>query len=166
MIIRNVKTGLNVSIHESSSVNNVDLGDGVKIAKRCSVFGREEHLLEIGAESYVGMNTIINGYSSKIRIGKNCSIAQNVNIMTDSGPNASSRLQRIFPIEKGSVNIGDDCWIGAGVIIMPNVKLGDFCIVAANSFVNGSFDGYTVVGGTPAKFIRKLTQGEIDELLK
>ena len=69
------------------------------------------------------------------------SIAQNVNIMVDSGPNASPAMQRVFPTEKGPVTIGNHCWIGASAIIMPNVKLGEFCIVAANSYVNKSFPG-------------------------
>ena len=62
-----------------------------------------EKLLEIGKDSYVGMNTIINGFAAKVTIGKNVSIAQNVNIMADSGPNASKKMQQLFPIEKGPI---------------------------------------------------------------
>ncbi|RYE13474.1 MAG: acyltransferase, partial [Rickettsiales bacterium] len=41
-------------------------------------------------------------------------------------------------------------------IIMPNVKIGKFCVVAANSFVNKSFDDYSLIAGSPAKFIKKI----------
>ncbi|WP_313573137.1 DapH/DapD/GlmU-related protein [Pseudescherichia sp.] len=143
-------------IGPGSTVNNVDLGNGVKIAKRCSIFGSAQHILHIGENSYIGMNTLINGFNAPVTIGKNVSIAQNVNIMSDSGPNASEALQQIYPIQAHPVSIGDDCWIGASAIIMPGVKLGNFCVVAAQSFVTDSFEDYSVIGGTPARLLKKL----------
>lgn len=156
MKISNITLGKDVEVDTSSSINNVKIGNNVKIAKRCSVYGSMENILEIGDNSYIGMNTLLNGFSAKLTIGKNVSIAQNVNIMTDSGPNASVEMQKFFPIEKKEIMIGDDSWIGTGSIIMPGVTLGQFCVVAANSFVNKSFPEYSVVGGNPAKLIRKL----------
>jgi acetyltransferase-like isoleucine patch superfamily enzyme len=84
--------------------------------------------------------------------------------MSGSGPNASEVMQRIFPILKGEVSLGDHTWIGASVVIMPNVSLGKYCVVAANSFVNKSFPDYSIIGGSPAKLIRTLTQEEIKKL--
>lgn len=156
MIVKNILINGNVNIDPSSSINNLILNDGVKIAKRCSLFGSEENLVEVGENTYIGMNTIINGFNAKVVIGQSVSIAQSVNIMADSGPNASPQMQAFFPMEKGPINIGDHCWIGANSIIMPNVELGDFCVVAANSFVNCSFESYSVIGGNPARLIRKL----------
>jgi acetyltransferase-like isoleucine patch superfamily enzyme len=156
MKISNIYIGKEVDIDPSSSINNVQIGNTVKIAKRCSVYGSPEKLLEIGDETYIGMNTILNGYSAKLKIGKRVSIAQNVNIMTDSGPNASKKMQKIFPIEKKEVSIGNDCWIGASSIIMPGVKIGKMSVVAANSYVDKSFPSYSIIGGTPAKLIKKI----------
>ena len=156
MKMKNIVISGDVYIDPSSSVNNLRLGNGVKIAKRCSVYGSEENQLEIGEFSYIGMNTIINGFNAKITIGSNVSIAQSVNIMADSGPNASLEMQAFFAIQTGPVSIGDHSWIGANSIIMPNVTLGEFCVVAANSFVTSNFEPYSVVGGNPAKIIRKL----------
>lgn len=156
MILSNIILGNNVFIDDTSSVNNVIISEGVKIAKRCSLFGSSENLLEIGKDSYIGMNTIINGFKAKVTIGNNVSIAQSVNIMADSGPNASAEMQKFFPLIEGNVKIGNHCWIGANSIIMPGVDLGDFCVVAANSFVNKTFDPYSIIGGNPAKLIKKL----------
>src|SRR5580765_3508816 len=106
MKFANIRLGENVEIDPSTSVNNVAIGDNVRIAKRCSIFGGPVNLLEIGEGSYVGMNSIINGFAAKVIIGSHVSIAQNVNIMADSGPNASPALQKLFPIEKKAVTIG------------------------------------------------------------
>lgn len=164
MKFANINLGKDIEIDPSSTINNVIIGDRVKIAKRCSIFGGTDNPLEIGANSYVGMNTIINGFAAKISIGENVSIAQNVNIMVDSGPNASPAMQRVFPIIKGPINIGDNCWLGASAIIMPNVTLGDYCVVAANSYVNKSFPAYSIIGGSPARLIRSFTEEEIEKL--
>jgi acetyltransferase-like isoleucine patch superfamily enzyme len=157
----NISLGINVKIDPSTSINNVLIGDNTRIAKRCSIFGSAQNILEIGNDTYIGMNGIINGFASKVTIGSNVSIAQNVNIMADSGPNSSLRMQRIFPVIKGPVTLGNHCWIGASVIIMPGVKLGESCIVAAHSYVNASFPAYSVIGGSPAKLIRQLSDEEI-----
>jgi acetyltransferase-like isoleucine patch superfamily enzyme len=166
MIISNILPGNNVYIDPSSSVNNVKLGDNTRIAGKCNIFGSSATILEIGAGTYIGMNTIINGFEAKIVIGSFVSIAPNVFIMSDSGPNASPSLQNIFPLIRGDVHIGDHTWIGAGAIIMPGVNIGKFCVVAANSVVKESFGNYLVVGGTPAKIIRELTEEEIIKLGK
>lgn len=166
MKFENIKLGKNVTIDPSTSFNNVHIKDNVKVAKRCSIFGSNDTILEIGESSYVGMNCTLNGFAAKVRIGSNVSIAQNVNLMSDSGPNASKLMQKIYPIEKGEITIGNHSWIGASVIIMPNVTLGEFCIVAANSYVNKSFPAYSIIGGTPAKLIKTLSKEQIEKLQK
>lgn len=164
MIYSGIKLGKNVDIDPSTSINNVNIGDNVKIAKRGSIFGSKDNPLEIGDGSYIGMNCILNGYARKITIGKNVSIAQNVNMMVDSGPNASTAMQKIFPITTGEITIGDHSWIGASAIIMPGVKLGRFCVVGAGSYVKESFPDYSIIGGCPAKLIRVLSEKEIESI--
>jgi len=156
MKLKNINILSEALVDPTSSINNITLHENVKIAKHCSLFGSEDNILEIGSNSYIGMNTIINGFRAKVIIGCNVSIAQSVNIMSDSGPNASEEMQKFFPLVIDSVVIGDHSWIGANSVIMPGVQLGKFCVVAANSFVNESFDDYSVIGGNPARLIRKL----------
>ena len=135
MKVQNISIKGTLDIDDSSSVNNCDLGDGIKISKRSVVYGSKEH---------------------PVRIGNNVSIASNVTIITGSGPNASLEMQKIYPIVKESVEIGAHSWIGDNVTILPGVKLGAFCVVAANSVVTKSFDEYSVIGGTPAKLIKMI----------
>ncbi|WP_071392870.1 Vat family streptogramin A O-acetyltransferase [Bacillus tuaregi] len=56
---------------------------------------------------------------------------------------------------KGDTEIGNDVWIGRNVTIMPGVKIGDGAIIAAESVVTKHVDPYCIVGGNPAKLIRK-----------
>ena len=156
MILGNIMLANNVFVDPTSSVNYIKIAEGVKVAKNCYLYGSEEFILEIGEKSYIGMKTIINGFRGKVTIGSHVSIAPSVNIMADSGPNASKEMQEFFPLVTGNIKIGNHCWLGTNSVIMPEVELGDFCVVAANSFVNQSFESYSVIGGNPAKLIKKL----------
>lgn len=66
---------------------------------------------------------------------------------------------------KGDTVIGNDVWIGRESVIMPGVKIGDGSIIAAYSIVTKDIEPYSVVGGNPAKFIKKRFDDELIELL-
>ena len=164
MITSNIHLGKNVKLGKDAHINNASLGDNTRLAGRVKIFGSEEHIIEVGKDCYFALNCFIEGFNDKVIIGDNVSFAPNVHLISGSGPNASTTLQKIFPIEKGPVTIGDHSWISVNATIMPNVTIGKFCVVAANSFVNESFPDYSIIGGVPAKLIRSLTQNEIEKL--
>ena len=65
------------------------------------------------------------------------------------------------------VIIGNDVWIGANVVILPGVKIGDGAILAAGAVVNRDVEPYSVVGGVPAKIIKyRFDKTVIDELMR
>ena len=65
------------------------------------------------------------------------------------------------------VIIGNDVWIGANVIILPGVKIGDGAILAAGTVVTKDVEPYSIVGGVPSKIIRKrFNDEEISALLE
>ncbi len=67
---------------------------------------------------------------------------------------------------KGEIIIGNDCWIGTGATIMNGVIIHDGAVVAANSVVTKDVPPYAIVGGNPAKVIKKRFADEIVEKLK
>lgn len=86
-----------------------------------------------------------------IRIGRNCIIAMGVKIIS-----ANHDLCDYSRHTAGGVVIGDNCWIGANAVILPNVTIGSHVVIAAGSVVTKSFGGNCVVGGVPARMIKKL----------
>lgn len=58
-------------------------------------------------------------------------------------------------VSKGDTIIGNDVWIGKGATIMPGIKIGDGAIIGTKSLVTKDVSPYTIVGGNPAKEIRK-----------
>ena len=141
--------------------------------------------ITIGKYTYGTPNIHPHGIANPadLIIGKFCSIAENVNIFL--GHNHRTDWvstypfghinQHVFnrfnghghPSTKGNVVIGNDVWIASGVTIMSGVKIGDGAVIAGNSHVIKDVEPYTIVGGNPAKFIKKrFTDSQINDLLE
>lgn len=58
------------------------------------------------------------------------------------------------------VVIGDDCWIGGNVSILPGVTIGNGCTIGAGSVVTKSIPAYSVAVGSPARVIKKVAETE------
>ncbi len=87
-----------------------------------------------------------------ISIGENTWIGPRVSIIS-----MNHDLQDYTKYVHGEpIVIGRDCWIGTGAIITAGVQLGDHTVVAAGAVVTKSFEGNCLVGGVPARVIRKL----------
>jgi len=68
-------------------------------------------------------------------------------------------------ISKGPIIIEDDVWIGSNSVILSGVKIGRGSIIGAGSIVTKDVESYSIVGGNPAKFLRKrFDQKTIDKL--
>ena len=83
--------------------------------------------------------------STAIRIRPNCSL------VTSLTPNKPIHLQGLS--SKG-IKIGDNVWIGSGVIILDGVKIGSSTVIGAGSVVTKSFNNNLLIAGNPAKIIR------------
>jgi virginiamycin A acetyltransferase len=119
----------------------------------------------------------------KLIIGKFCMIASDVrfimngaNHLTDAistypfaifGSDWSNAMDgKTYPT-KGDTIIGNDVWIGFNATIMAGVKVGDGAIIATNSVVTKDVEPYTIVGGNPAREIKKrFSKEQIDILLE
>lgn len=125
----------------------------------------------------------ING--DKLIIGKFCSIACGAKFMLTSANHKMSSLSTYpFPIfyeewgldvkdirnawdNKGDIIIGNDVWIGYEAVIMAGVTIGDGAIIGTRAVVTKDVPPYTIVGGVPAKPIRKrFDDATVERLIK
>jgi len=111
----------------------------------------------IGRDVFIGEDIIIsdNIHDKNVIIGNRVSIAPRVTLITSSAPNFSRIGPYVNKVD-GIVEIENDAWIGAGAIILPNIKIGGGAVVGAGAVVTKNVPPYTVVAGVPAKVLRKL----------
>ena len=131
----------------------VNVGEGVRINSSAKISGIGS--LAIGANTWIGPGAIII-CSSEISIGANCDIAPNVYIGdgTHIITPEKERIAGIVTTEK--ITIGDGCWLCVNSIILPGVKIGNKCVVAAGAVVTHSCDDRELLAGVPAKMIKEL----------
>ena len=90
-----------------------------------------------------------------VKIGNYCRIAHGVSIISENhGYKDNQVLIYLQKKIKGTVVIGDNCWIGAGAKIMPNVKIGEGSVIAAGCVVTKSVPPMSIVAGVPGKIIK------------
>ncbi|MCB0668023.1 MAG: CatB-related O-acetyltransferase [Saprospiraceae bacterium] len=119
----------------------------------------------------------------KLIIGKFCMIASGVTFIMNGANHLTRSLSsypfaifgkdwqnamegKVYPV-KGDTIIGNDVWIGFNATIMPGIRIGDGAVIAANATVVKDVDPYSIVGGNPAKELRKrFSDEEITKLLE
>ncbi|AFL85071.1 acetyltransferase (isoleucine patch superfamily) [Belliella baltica DSM 15883] len=138
---------------------------------------------EIGSYTYGHPLVLDWNEGTTLKIGKFCSIADDVkiflggnhridwvstypfNILNSDFPSAKKNIGH--PATKGDVVIGNDVWIGRGVTILSGCKIGDGAVIAAESVITKSINPYEIHAGNPSKLIRKrFSDDEIEFLLK
>ncbi len=122
------------------------------------LWGLKKMGFEIGNKVYLGTELLLvtkKDCSATLKVGDRVAFGPRITIILASFPN-NSNLRNIYPINAGNVIIEEDCWIGANVTIYPNVRIGKSSIIAAGSVVNKDVEPYSMVGGVPAKFIKKI----------
>ena len=120
-------------------------------------------------------------HREKLIIGKFCSIACGTKFLFNCA-NHTLKSTYTFPLfyeeweleksnittawdNKGDIVIGNDVWIGYEAVIMAGVHIGDRAIIAARAVATKDVPPYTIVGGTPAKEIRKRFDAEVIQQL-
>jgi len=135
------------------------------------VFERQDVNVCIGSRTHIGGGALVDA-ACKIEIGNDVLIAFEVLIMDHDSHslNFDRRKQDVVDwingtkdwthVKKSPVKISDKVWLGARVIVLKGVTIGEGAVVGAGSLVTEDIPAWTIAGGNPAKVIRKLMDDE------
>ena len=106
--------------------------------------------VSIGEMSSIGSGAWVYALD-KIMIGKNVCIGEDVRLITGSHDVASFN----FDLTTKPITVNDNVWVATGAIVLPGVTIGEGAVIGAGAVVTKDVEPWTVVGGNPAKFIKK-----------
>lgn len=143
--------------------NAIRLGKNVTTCRRVGLYALNGKI-DIGDNVAIGRDTTVAAACGEIVIGKNTIIAEKVVLRANDHDFVSLEA----PIKEqgmlgGSIIIGEDVWICAGVIVKRNVKIGSHSIIAAGSVVTKDIPPYSIAAGVPAKVIKSRKPIETSE---
>lgn len=117
------------------------------------------HFVHLGRNVYANFGlTLVD--DAPIYIGDYTMIGPNVTIATGSHPISPELRQRNYQYN-ASVHIGRVCWLGAGVIVLPGVSIGDGSVIGAGSVVTRDIPAGVVAVGNPCRVVRRISQEDM-----
>lgn len=160
----NVILGNNVKIGEGVNLQNICIGDNTMIESGVRIVGTGKGFINVGQECYIGVNNILDT-SDSITIGNYVHIAgpstglwchSSAQMCLNGIPLNHETRDKYRPT--APVRIENNVYIGGNCTIYPGISIGHHSIVTPNSAVVNSSKSYSMIGGVPAKFIKKLDE--------
>lgn len=137
----------------------IDIGSYNSFTQGCWLWPEdtvcEKVRIKIGDRNYFNRNLMIDA-CGRVEIGNENMFGPDIYITDSDHTFEMGRSPNRLPMSVGYVRIGNRCWLGAKVVILKNVELGDGCVIGAGAVVTHSVPAGAVVAGVPARIIRTL----------
>ncbi len=163
---KNFEFGRSVTIDKNTVLdgyakNKIILGDGVKIGAY-SFLTTTSHLSKYGIGLKMGNNSAIGDYthfgaSGGIEIGNDVIMGSYISFHSENHNfSDNKKLIREQGVTSKGIKLGNNIWVGAKVTFLDGSQIGNNCVVAAGAVVNSVFPDNVVIGGVPAKILKKI----------
>ncbi|MBV7269169.1 acyltransferase [Winogradskyella luteola] len=162
---RNFSFGTNCTIEKYVTIDcyakeKLVFGDSVKIGAH-STIGVTSHMSKYGIGLKIGNNSGIGEYSffgcsGGVVIGNDVIMGPYVSFHSENHNfSDSTKLIREQGVVSEGIKLGNNIWVGAKSTFLDGCEIGDNCVVAAGAVVKGKFPSDVVIGGVPAKVLKK-----------
>ncbi|WP_373032846.1 glycosyltransferase [Sulfurovum sp.] len=154
----NIRIGKNVTIGKNVIIKTTDGGriiieDNVSIESNSFLYAQKGEII-IGKNSFIGFGSQIVAKKS-IAIGNDCLVSA-YSIIRDANHGTKGHIPiSLQPHDIKAIIIEGDVWLGAHTVVTAGSSIGQGAVVGANAVVTKDIESYTIVGGVPARFIKK-----------
>ena len=145
------------NVLEALRERRLEIGPGVLLEPGVWITAPGHARVRIGAGSFLNLGVMVAS-QELVEIGEHCMLANGCFVS-----DASHRYDDLHrPItwqgfeSKGPTRIGDNCWLGAHVVVTSGVMIGERCVIGANSVVTSDLEPYTLAAGLPARALRQI----------
>ena len=126
------------------------------------------NISNLGKGVYIGNNFSCGDYSffganGGITIGDDVRMGQCVRFHAQNHKFDDNELIRLQGTTSKGISIGNNCWIGSGTVFLDGAKIGNGCVVAANSLITKEFPDNVVIMGQPGRIVRNRMGSEDNE---
>jgi acetyltransferase-like isoleucine patch superfamily enzyme len=150
-----VYVGDRVVLYHAGGDGQIRLGDRVQIYQDACLETSQGGIVTIGAESSIHMRCQLMAHLGSIHIGRGVALAAGCALYPYDHGTAPGIPLRRQPIEtKGDIVIGDEAWLGTGVIVLSGVTIGQGAVIGAGSVVTRNVPDYAIAVGVPARVVK------------
>jgi acetyltransferase-like isoleucine patch superfamily enzyme len=145
------------NVLEALQEGRLDLGEGVLFEPGVWLTAPGDARITIGEGTFLNRNVMVAA-QALVEIGAHCMLANGCFVSDAShrfdDPHKPIAWQGFE--SKGPTRIGENCWLGAGVIVTSGVTIGERCVIGANSVVTRDIAPFSIAAGSPARVLRQV----------
>ncbi len=145
------------NVLEALSEGRLEIGPGTLFEPDVWITAPEAARVRIGAGTFLNLGVMVAS-QALVEIGAHCMLANGCFVSDAShrydDPERPITWQGFD--SKGPTRIGDNCWLGANVVVTSGVSIGERCVIGANSVVTEDVEPFSVAAGAPARTIRRI----------
>jgi acetyltransferase-like isoleucine patch superfamily enzyme len=144
------------ALHEG----RMEIGAGTLFEPDVWITAPQPARVRIGAGTFLNRGVMVAA-QELVEIGDHCMLANGCFVSDSShrydDPDKPITWQGFD--SKGATRIGDNCWLGANVVVTSGVSIGERCVIGANSVVTHDIEPFSIAAGLPARVIRRIEYG-------
>jgi acetyltransferase-like isoleucine patch superfamily enzyme len=148
---------LHGNVLEALREGRLEVGAGTLLEPDVWITAPGEARVRIGAGTFLNLGVMIAA-ERLVEIGDHCMLANGCFVSDSShrydDPERPITWQGFH--SKGPTTIGDNCWLGANVVVTSGVSIGERCVIGANSVVTRDVEPFSLAVGAPAQVLRKI----------
>ena len=154
-----VYLGAGVILQHDADPGGITLGDRVRLYGHSFIETGHGGAIRIGADTHIQPGCHIHAHLSPIHIGEQVEIAPCCAFYNyDHGTVAGTPVMKQALRSRGPITVGDGVWLGHGVTVLQNVRIGAGAVIAAGAVVSRDIPENAIAGGVPARVIRLRTR--------
>jgi acetyltransferase-like isoleucine patch superfamily enzyme len=149
-----------VLLYQEADGGAIELGDRVRVQEDTHVLTGAGGSVTIGADTHLHRGCQLSAYKAPIQIGRGVEIAARCALYPyDHGLDAGQPVAVQPLTSKGAIVIGDEAWLGYGVIVLSGVRIGKGAVIGAGSVVTADVPDGAIAAGVPAKVMKMRSHG-------